>query len=443
VGGLAVAIRLVGLLAYRRPVLANDTQSYLDLAHRLASLHLAGYSGARTPGYPAILLVLGYSSVGAWILHAIVGVVATLVVYRLVRRIGGAPRTALVATLLYALDMEVLAVERMVATETIASFLVLVAASMAVAIADSERESGMLAGLLGLILCCLCLVRPDALAFTAYLAAAVVLTRCLRRRRRARPWLRTAVRYGATILAAPLLALAGWAAVNSATIGVTSVSTVIGHNMIDHVAAYVHVERGANHAITSAFVAARARREAHTTNLANLSYDAEPYMEQSSHLGAAHVSVRLLSIALGVVSRHPLAYIASSLKQWPRFFVPPNYAYQFTGGPGSALIHLVWKLERALKLLIAAAFLLLCLAEVVCRLRGRSGVLNLPAALLAGAVFVGSVPAVFFAFGETGRYGYVYYPLVLAVSFAAGEPLLRALMARQARIRGGPHPSGV
>jgi hypothetical protein len=428
VGCVAFAIRLILIVGYS-PVLTADSSSYLGLAHRLATLNLTGSSGARTPGYPLLLLALDYSPVGTWCLQAALGVIATLLVYRLVRRLGGSGRTATVAALFYALDLEVLAVEHMVITETVASFLILVAASLAVKITQSERKDLAPAILIGVTLGYLCLVRPDTLAITVYFAAVIVAIQCVRGRD-GRSLSHTVWRYGLSILLLPIVLLAGWAAVNRATIGVTSVSTVIGFNMIDHVAGYVRVQPGPDYPITSAYVAARVRRERHTSDLGELSADAETSMERASHLSAAHLSGRLLSIALGVIAQHPLAYIASSLRQWPRFWVPPNYADQFRGGAGSTVIHLVWKVQRALKLLLAAAFLIVGLIAIIRRLRRQTPILSGSSALLAGVVVVGIFPPTFLAYGDTGRYGYIYYPLVLAVTFVAGEPVLRAARAR-------------
>jgi 4-amino-4-deoxy-L-arabinose transferase-like glycosyltransferase len=437
VGGVAAALRLILILAYS-PVLTTDSSSYLDLAHRLGALNLHGSTGTRTPGYPALLLALGYSPVAVWCVQAALGVVATLLLYRLVRRLGGSGWAATAAAIAYAVDLEVLAVERQVMTETLASFLILVAASLTVATTQAERKRWAIPIWTGVTLCYLCLVRPDSLAIAVYFALAIGISQSVRWAREPRQRLRLAVRYGAAILLAPLLALVAWAGVNRATIGVTSVSTVIGFNMIDHVARYVNAEPGPNYPITSAYVAARVRREAHTSNLANLSADAEPGMQRASHLTAARLSGRLLSIALGVIARHPFAYLASSLKQWPRFWLPPNYPYQFTGGSGSSFVHLAWKFERALKLLVAAAFLLLCVSDIVRRLRRRKSVLSLPSAVLAGVVAVGTFPPTLLAFGDTGRYGYTYYPLILAVTIVATEPLIAATFARRPWLRDSP-----
>lgn len=422
--GIAVLVRVILILAYT-PVTTIDSASYLDLAHRLSSWHLQGSPGARTPGYPALLLLVGYSPTAIWCVQAALGVAATLLLYRLIRSLGGVPGVALIAALLYALDLEVLAVEHFVLTETVAGFLIIAASVIAVRTIGDRAQRFGLAWLLGLTLACLCIVRPDTLALAVYLAVGVGLLAGVRGTRS----LGRGARLTAAALVPAVLVLAGWAAVNRATIGVTTVSTVLGHDMIDHVAPYVRVEAGADHAITAAYVAARSERDAHGGDLANLSIAAQPAIERATHLDAAHLSGRLLSIALGVIAHHPIQYVASSVKQWPRFFIPPNYPYSFTGGFGASLIHAIWKLQRAIRLLISIIFVVLCLAALVGFLRRRSGLLSAPGALLAGAVGVGLLVATFLAYGETGRYGYVYYPLVLAVSAVSAQPL--AAMARE------------
>jgi hypothetical protein len=423
--GIAALLRIVLILAYR-PVQTNDSASYLDLAHRLAAWHLQGSPGARTPGYPALLLLLGYSPSATWCVQAAIGVAATLLLYRLIRQLGGASRVAFVAALLYALDLEVLAVEHFLLTETVAGFLIIAACTIAVRTLVDPAEGGLRPWLLGLTLACLCIVRPDTLALALYLAVCLGI---LAGARAPHP-LRRATRLTGAALVPPLLVLAGWAAVNRATIGVTTVSTVLGHDMIDHVAPYVRAEPGPDHAITAAYVAARRERYAHGGDLANLSIAAQPAIERATHLDAAHLSGRLLSIALAVIAKHPVQYVTSSVKQWPRFFIPPNYPYTFTGGFDGSLIHAVWKLQRAIRLVISLVFVVLCAAALVGLLRQRRGVLSAPAALLAGAVGVGLLVATFLAYGETGRYGYVYYPLVLAVSAVSAPPLAATARSR-------------
>jgi hypothetical protein len=429
---VAGAIRLVLILAYS-PVLTSDSYSYLDLAHRLASLHLHGSSGARTPGYPLVLLALGYSPVATWCLQAVIGTVASLLVYGLVRRLGGGTRIALAAGLLYALDLEVLAVEHLILTETLTSFLLLVAAHIAVSIVEAGRARRRALAAVSAVLAYLCLVRPDSVAVTVYLAVALVTA--LAAGDPARSSVRAAAVRAAWILVLPAAIAAGWIGVNRASVGVTSLSSVLGYNMIDHVAAYVQPEHGRNYAITTAYVAARRHRQAQTSDLANVSADAQPAMERASGLDAAHLSGRLLSIALAVIERHPVQYLGSSLRQWPQFWLPRNYAYEFANGRPSTALRLIWDLERALLALINLAFVSLVLVEFARRARRREPILSRPSLILAGIPLVGLIVATFFAYGETGRYGYVYFPLVLSVSFATAASVLQTVTAWAPRMR--------
>jgi hypothetical protein len=425
---VAVAVRIILNLGYR-PLLVPDSASYLTLARRLAAAHLAGGSGTRTPGYPLLLLILGYSARATWCVQAALGVATSLLVYRLIRRLRGSTLVALIGGLLYATSLEVLAVERQVMTETLATFLIVLAASVCVEIIRTETAARTLPLLLGTVLAALCLVRPDALAVTVYLVLALSAVKLVFERRLGRPGAtgRTVTRCAAMFLP-PIIALAAWATVNRETIGVLSVSTVLGHNMIDQVAPYVKVEKGLDHGITAAYVAARTHLELRTANPSNVSYAAEAAMERASGLDAAHLSGRLLSIALRVIASHPLAYMTASLKQWPRFWLPPNYADRFVGGEGSAMLRAIWKLQRVLQLVVATGFLGLCLLELLRRARRAPDVLSPAGALLAGAVLVGTIPACFLAYGETGRYGYVYYPIVLAVCLTGLVPVGRKLV---------------
>ena len=434
--GVGAVLRLALILTHS-PVLGNDSASYLDLAHRLGAWHLAGGSGSRTPGYPALLLVLGYSPTAAWCLQAVIGILSSLLVYRLVLALGGWHRVALLAALLFSCDLEFLELERTILTETVTTFLLLLAGTQTVSLlrgsrsrsAGSNRIEQRAAFVLALAVCALCLVRPDMLAVSAFFALSCALgaargtgSGTWRTRLRRSGAGRRAVRLLLATLAPALAALIGWAIVNRETIGVTTVSTVLGHNMIDHMAPEVRVQPGGDRPITAVYVAARSRRLATTSNLANLSYAAETAMERAAHLDTAHLSGRLLSIGLHTALAHPFAYLRSSIRQWPSFFLPPNYADQFRSGP----IRLAWKLERAVRLLIGAAFVLLCAGALIASRVGRRTGMSVPAGVLAAAVGIGLLVASFLAFGETGRYGTVYYPFMLAITLTALPRQLRA-----------------
>lgn len=431
VGTIGFLLRAVLIAAYQ-PVLRPDSSSYLELARRLGSLHLAGNNGARTPGYPLLLLAAGYSPTAAWYLQAGLGVITTLLVYRIVRGIGGSSPVALAASLVYTTSIEVLAVEHYVLTEALETFLVTAAAAISVELVTTTSRRRTLAGLLGIVLAFSCLVRPEAFVVAIALVACILVIEYARTRpsgRRSGGRQRRLAALGLLVLAPPIIALAGWAAVNRATAHVTSVTTVTGMNMIDHVGPYVSVEPGSNSRITQEYVAWRRQREARYGTYFGTSWAASQDMVKVSHLDLAHLSIRLQTIAWTVMANHPLGYLWLSVKGWPHFWDPPN-PVGLRGGAGSAVTRGFWNVERVVQLLLNATFLALCAADGARRLRRRPPILNSATALLAVVVLAGSLPVLFLGTGDAPRHGYVYVPLVIAVTLAAGATIIGALRIR-------------
>jgi hypothetical protein len=145
-------------------------------------------------------------------------------------------------------------------------------------------------------------------------------------------------------------------------------------------------------------------------------------MEKAGNVDGAHLGSRLLRIGVDVIEDHPLAYLGSSIKRWPLFWVPPNLPPKLSRSP-TALIKAVWFIQRPLQAAIAAIFLALCLVEGVQQVRRTRSLLSAPSAILAGTAIVGTIPAVFLSYGTPQRYGYPFFPLVLAVSFASAQVL--------------------
>lgn len=428
---LAVLARAF-LLANYAPLTTPDSQSYLTLAHMLASLNLSGSTGYRTPGYPLLLLLVGYSKNAAWVIQAGFGTVTSVLIYRLTRRVGGAPWLACLAALMFALNLTVLDDERQIMTEPLTVLLVVIAASLGIESLLRDRVSFRLRAALGLTLAVLCIVRPD-MSLIAVFIVGFVLVHAMRRSGQGwRRGLRAAVAPALTMLVPSLVVLLAWASINAATFGQFTVSTVLGHNVIDHVASYATVEPGANHTITQIYVSTRDRAMAHGITT-NFSWLAEGPLQRRLGLTAPEVSARLLSVGLGVTLAHPLGYLRSALGQlWP-FWKLPDYWLQLTGAGGS-VFHLLGRVERRWFEALALLFLALSLGAVVLRLSGRRARVPSWSAFLASIAFVGSFPGCFLAYGDPSRYGYPYFPLWLIVSLVAIPSLVAELQRLRIRV---------
>jgi hypothetical protein len=79
---------------------------------------------------------------------------------------------------------------------------------------------------------------------------------------------------------------------------------------------------------------------------------------------------------------------------------------------------------------VAACFLLFCGLGLVTRvLRGRS-FLSAPAVVMAVTALAGTIPVLLLGDGDEARHGYVYLPLVCAVSFSTTDLIIRTLWRR-------------
>jgi hypothetical protein len=430
--GIATVARLVLLLTYS-PQLAADSGDYLGLAHRIASGNFTGWQARRTPVYPLLLLLVHYSPSATWWIQGALGVLSTTIVFALIRVLGGPTRAALLGSVLYGASLEVLAVERLVLTETLTSFLLLVAALLCVLMI---RSGVGLSGkrrtvcVVGVVVALLCLTRPDtavaAAALTLATAAALGLRgRSLSRRARAR-----LIALGTVAMLGPAaLGVLAWAAFNDSTAGTFTASSVLGFNMIDHVGQFVTPTAGSDEIITAAYARQYKR------GVGFPSYAALPEIERRTGLDSAQISSRYLQIALRLALAHPVSYVTSSIRQWVETWRQPNYADSFANGSLGSVTPAVWDVERTLQILVSAIFLAICALAAIASIRSRRGPLDLSCGIVAGTALVGTLMAAFVGYTDPGRYAYPFFPLVICVAFAAAGPALG--MIRGASFRHG------
>jgi 4-amino-4-deoxy-L-arabinose transferase-like glycosyltransferase len=226
---LSLALRLTwAALARVTPI--SDFQGYDELAvrwlhtGRFAELGSLAY---RTPGYPAFLAaiyaIIGHSWRAVGFAQAFLGAASSGLLVLLAARILS-PRTSALAGFLHAASPSALAYIPLLASETLAAFL-LIAAMLCLAAAERRDgpPSNWIIAASGLLFGLLVLVRPAAVFF---LPAGLVLSAW-------RPNSRLRHPSGAFVfLVAAVLALSPWLIRNRlAGIGAATISTVGGENL--------------------------------------------------------------------------------------------------------------------------------------------------------------------------------------------------------------------
>ena len=115
--------------------------SYTDAARNILQLHFRAL-GDRTPLYPMLLAVCGVNYEAVWIVQSFLGIAASLMIFDMALRHTHRGSVSLIVALACSLIRDVLIYESYIATETLATFLV-VTSLWLVTRAEGSAESKM------------------------------------------------------------------------------------------------------------------------------------------------------------------------------------------------------------------------------------------------------------------------------------------------------------
>ncbi len=220
---LAIVFAVAAIANFAYLILTNgdfyypDSFTYLaparNLLHGLGFVdQLGAVETIRTPVYPLLLALFGARTLPVIILQHLLNVALAVAIYLFVERRLGSRLAALVASLLFALDIPTIHYANKVLTETPFTALLYVVFVLTL----QNRRPIVLALLTGILV----LLRPIALFFFLGLAAFLVIRRLP---------VRQVIAFIAVALALPV----AWAFRNQVRTGVFTVSSIGGINMIE------------------------------------------------------------------------------------------------------------------------------------------------------------------------------------------------------------------
>ncbi len=440
------------------PQIFNDSTSYLVPAVGL--LEERGYgaqaNGFRTPTYPlflaAVLAPLDHSvfsacrdahrtgclaapsrtAGGRFALRAITAVQAALglLVTILLFFVGWQlTRNTLVALLLgacYALNIASAFWEISILTETLTTFLLVLAIYLTLRPEPQPRLTRLA---LGLVLGALALCHP------LYIVAWVIPVAFLFMRGLRSGW-RPAALHLAPVLAVPALLIGLWSGINYRVNGVFSPSSLSGFVLIQMVAPMVQNAPGGYDGITQIYVGYRDAMIAETGSFAGTVFRAYPAILEETGLTWTQLSQKLTSLSLYLIRYYPGTYLSVVSQSNARFWDYAFYHYDPVPAGLPALLgaFAAAPVQRFLNLLFWLALPALGVIYLFDRrLRGRAepaipyaALLLLTAVVWAAAGFVAMT-----TFGDNARYRTSVLPLeygvIVLVAWAGSVMLSFAL----------------
>jgi 4-amino-4-deoxy-L-arabinose transferase-like glycosyltransferase len=296
----------IGLTAVTRGhperLLQSDSGGYLDLstdpsAYLSAQGPMLGLSLNRPPGYPLflhlLLEILGLDLHTAMLVQAAISGLLVLIVYGIGRRIA-TPRVALIAAGIVAFDPSLIAQAPFVLTEALFTVIVLFAVLLIVGLRAPARLPGI--AVAGLLLGGAALIRPVAVVLGVVLGVALLL-------REGPP--RARLVPAAVLVLSSLVVVGPWAAHNGERAGITNISSISAHQLLEYRAAGI----GAFATETSTFrtrllSGLDAEREAEVERLGRIVDERLP----EGHTRADTYRVRQ-EVALEIIRAEPLAAV--------------------------------------------------------------------------------------------------------------------------------------
>jgi 4-amino-4-deoxy-L-arabinose transferase-like glycosyltransferase len=330
---LAALLRLAVLLAAAGSpgrYWSEDDRDYIGLTDHLHAGYLDGPGRwfdvglLRTPVYPfflrAIFEVFGRHYVAVTAAQLVIGAATVALTYWLAQLVLP-ERYALGAALLLSIDPASIVFGNIMLTETLFAFLLTL--TLGLVVLARQNNAHVLGVAAGLVLGVGILTRPVSEYLPIVLALALVLTR-----RRSAALLAVAVILGAAIPAG------AWAIRNHAKTGVTTVSTIDGHNMLFYRAVGALEESGKSHHAAETDVRLRLRKRLHGEE------------------NAAEVSRIELRLGLYILFQHPVGAAKSWARGEAKLLVGPAKAETATLLTGRRHVHSSWL--RAVVALAAA-----------------------------------------------------------------------------------------
>ena len=430
---LGIACRAIVWNIYQ-PAVYPDSHTYTELASQIATLNFVGYEGWRTPGYPLLLLITGGNLRALWLAQAALGVLGSVVLYRLVLRYTGTVLLAFAAGACHSLALNQVFLEASVLSESMAAFCVVVCVALSLR-AMRDGASALHGILAGSVTALAALTRP----LYIFLVPLFILLLFMHRRH-----VKVTVLAGYTLAAA--LPVLGWMLFNQMTVGYFGMSTMTGYNLSTHSGRFIEKASDKYATIRDIYLKHRAEQLKVAKTSSFTIFYARDEIKAKTGLSEADLSRELEKMSKELFIQHPGLYLRSVVEAWLSFWPVPNYWQRdkLTSDRLAGVLDIVWKGERYI---LIGLNMICVLAGALILLRAVARPFHIVATeefplVLACTVLGSSILTAAVVFGENPRYSIPTQPLATTLALLALWRGWRAWLDRSEALRLGPHTNG-
>jgi hypothetical protein len=405
------------------PVIVYFEGTYLQTAQDIVHWNIHAL-GARVPLYPLFIALCGQSPRAIWIAQSLLGIASSLLIYAMAYRCTRHAPFALLVGLGGSAVPEVLAYESSIMSETLATFLIVLAAWLFARYDGVDESPVVYPAAMGVLVGLMALNRPLMICLVPLLFPFVVpvwpLSNLLRRD--------TFVKAAAFTLPALALIL-GWCGLVYRNSGSFSPTTLAGRNLMDQVDPWVELAPPQFAVLRETWIEHRERnRNSPIKNVNPVFDESVPEIVAKTGWSSSRVEHGFQSMAIYLIVHHPGLYLRRAEQGWIQFWAEPTRdevvipdAASVT--PAEFFLTFTDFMVRQVK----AMFLVLALISIPCLLLRSQAFSRIDYLIFALALW-NSIFAALTEYGENRRFCVPFYLLILYVLMTRGWVWVRGAL---------------
>lgn len=302
-GLIAISLKLGVFFILDLPAIYPDSGGYLNLARMISDFDISGYSGPRTPVYPLIIAICNMNLTLVVVLQLILGILITLLMFKLTFIFTSNQRVAFVAALTYLLFVPQFYAEISIMAETVTTFFTTISVycSVLYIVCKKSFYNIIISVVLG---CFAALTKPLLFLLPFFIVLLYGVYSILKREN-----LRLGILRLAFILLIPVTAVISWSYINYRTNQVFTLSTLSGLGMTNAVGGFMIQRNDQYKEIRDIYLKYRKNQIEETGSYTNTIFKALPEMQEKTGLSYAQLSMRLQEMSKLEMSEQPLPYL--------------------------------------------------------------------------------------------------------------------------------------
>jgi hypothetical protein len=445
---LSVILRFFMVLA-SAPIYnpSSDAPEYIDLSKKITKCDLSGDNGARMPGYPLFLTLVGIHPSRIRVMQMMLGILTTMLVFLITWQITRHGFFSFVAGSFYGFNLSQIAFESMMLSETLSTFLVMASIALFLFVWKNHFHhgnknllllgAGSFAALAGftrpiyailpflLIVAGYVVFNPKVLESNSEMSRAS-LFKSQAFKMRFKKLVNGLIPIAAALSPAVIL-IGGWSLFNYLRLDYFGPSTLLGFNLTNHSGGFIEYAPDRYEEIRDIYVKARRARIAKAGTHSMTIWRAYPEMMRKTGLQFPELSKKLARMSVGLFAHYPLLYAKSAIKSWIQFWNEMSFRYWVGAGNQKTgeTIGVLWRFEKIVLVFFNFLFLLIAASSLIAFLlkRKKSWLMNSSSVALAILIILFSIIQALLENGENARYSLQMKPLVAIVVFTTFQKI--------------------